>query len=219
MFLIIVTDFVEEYCGVVTRKAAGFDFGLRCFLTSDDGTEYKSPQFMLKASKQLRAASRKLSSKKKGSNNWHKARVELARLHERIANKRKDYFCKLAHQLCRDYDYLFFEDLNFKGMAKLWGRKVHDLAFASFVEILQHVANKTDKYVGFVDRWFPSSKKCCHCGEINHDLKLEDRRWRCPSCNQLVLRDRAAAQNILGEGLSSLGLGDVRQGMLPAVAI
>lgn len=219
MFLIVVTDFLEEYCGIVTGKAAGFDFGLKCFLTSNKGTEYKSPQFMLKASKQIRAASRKLSSKKKGSNNWHKALLELARLHERIANKRKDYFWKLAHQLCREYDDLFFEDLNLKGMAKLWGRKVNDLAFASFLEILQCVADQTGKHVGFVSRWFPSSKKCCYCGEINQALKLEERRWRCPSCHKVVLRDKSAANNILGEGLASLGLGDVSQATFPAIAV
>lgn len=219
MYLIVVTNLRCEYCGIVTGKAAGFDFGLKCFLTDSMGVEYKSPQFLLKASKQIKAASRRLSSKKKGSRNWHKARVELARLHERIVNQRRDWFWKLAHQLCQTYDHLFFEDLNLRGMVKLWGRKVHDLAFASFLEILQCVANKTSKYLGFVSRWYPSSKRCNHCGAINQDLKLEDRRWRCNSCFQVVDRDRNAAKNLCGEGLSSVGLGDVRQGLASAIAV
>lgn len=96
MYLIVVTDFKDEQFGVVTGKSAGFDFGLKTFLTDSNGIEYKSPLFLLKASKLIRAASKKLSSKKLGSNNWHRARLELAKLHEHIANQRKDWFWKLA---------------------------------------------------------------------------------------------------------------------------
>ena len=112
---------------------------------------------MRKASKLIKKLSKKLSSKKLGSNNWNKARIALAKLHELIVHKRKDFFWKLAHQLCDTYDYLFFETLNLNGMKRLWGHKVSDLAFATFIEILQYVADKKGKYVGFVDKWYPST--------------------------------------------------------------
>ena len=227
MYLIVVTDFKQalkdtashKSIGVVTGKSGGFDFGLKTFLTDSNGIEYKSPLFMLKASKLIRVASKKLSSKKRGSNNWHKARSKLAKLHEHVANQRRDYFWKLAHQLCDTYDYLFFEDLNLKGMVKLWGRKVHDLAFATFLDILQRVAKKKGKLVGFADRWYPSSKTCNNCGHIHKGLKLEDRRWRCLECMSLNDRDKNAARNLNEKGRSSHGLGDVRQGLVSAIAV
>jgi putative transposase len=107
LYIAVVTDFIDESFGVTTGKSAGFDFGLKTFLTDNNGIEYKSPLFLLKASKLIQKASKKLSSKKLGSNNWHKARIQLAQLHEHIANQRRDYFWKLAHQLCDTYDYLF----------------------------------------------------------------------------------------------------------------
>lgn len=219
IYLIVVTDFKEEGIGVVTGKSGGFDFGLKTFLTDSNGIEYKSPLFMLKASKLIRAANKKLSSKKVGSNNWHKARIELAKLHEHIANQRKDYFWKLAHQLCDQYDYLFFEDLSFKGMVRLWGRKVHDLAFATFLDILKLVAEKKGKLVGFAGRWYPSSKTCNNCGHIHNGLQLEDRRWRCAGCMNLNDRDLNAARNLNEKGRFSYGLGDVRQSFGSAIAV
>lgn len=219
MYIYIVTDAVEEKIKIASGKSAGFDFGLRSFLTDSSGIEYKSPLFMRKASKLIRAANKKLSSKIKGSNNWHQARVELAKLHEWIANKRKDYFWKLSHQLCDTYDYLFFETLNLDGMKQLWGHKVSDLAFGTFLEILQCVAQKKGKIVDFVDRWYPSSKTCNNCKHIHKGLKLEDRLWRCPSCSSSNWRDKNAALSINERGLSSRGLGDVSRESVPAIAV
>ena len=219
IYLIVVTDFKDEPIEVVTGNSAGFDFGLKTFLTDSNGNKYKSPLFMLKASKLIRAASKKLSSKKLGSKNWHQARIELAKLHEHIANQRRDYFWKLAHQLCDTYDYLFFEDLSLKGMVKLWGRKVHDLAFATFLDILKLVAQKKGKLVGFVDRWYSSTKTCNNCSHVHKGLGLEDRRWRCSGCLSLNDRDWNAAKNLNELGRSSHGLGDVRQNFGSAIAV
>lgn len=77
-----------------------------------------------------------------------------------FAHRRRDWFWKLAHQLTDRFDYLFFETLNLKGMQRLWGRKVGDLAFAKFLEILQCVAQKKGKTIGFIDPWYPSTKAC-----------------------------------------------------------
>ena len=215
----MVTDFVEESFGVVTGKIAGFDFGLKTFLTVSDGTTIESPLFFNQFRFLLKSANKNLSSKKKGSNNWYKAKAHLVRIHEFISNKRKDWFWKLAHQLTNEYDVLIFEDLNLKGMKRLWGRKVSDLSFASFLEILLCVANNKGKTVHFVDRFYPSSKTCSCCGYINKELSLKERKWDCPSCNTKgILRDLNAAVNLQREGASSLGLDTVRLSSIASVA-
>ena len=234
LFVLVVTDFVEERSsrafeetskdatssfGVVTGKIAGFDFGLKTFLTVSDGTTIKSPLFFNQFRSLLKKANKNISSKKKGSNNWYKAKAHLARVHEFISNKRKDWFWKLAHELTNKYDVLIFEDLNIKGMKRLWGKKISDLSFSTFIEILVCVANKKGKTVHFVDKFYPSSKTCSSCGYINKELSLKEREWDCPSCNSLgISRDLNAAINLQREGASSLGLDTVRLSQTASVA-
>lgn len=104
-------------------------------------------------------------------------------------------------------------------MQRLWGRKVNDLAFGEFLQILQWVAKKKGKVVQFIDRWFPSSKTCHHCGHVLESLSLETRYWRCPSCSNLNDRDDNAAKNIKAVGASTAAPeGDVRRAQ-PAVAV
>ena len=103
-----------------------------------------------------------------------------------------------------------FETLNLKGMQRLWGRKIGDLAFSSFLEILQTVAAIKGKKIVFVDKWFSSSKLCSNCGYKYSELKLRDREWTCPSCGAHHLRDKNASLNIEREGASSLNLDTVR---------
>lgn len=199
---------------VMSGQSAGVDFGLKTFLKFSDGTEEQSPLFFKAGSKAIKCTSKNLSSKQKGSNNRKKAHLNLARAHKRIANKRRDYHFKLARRLSYAYDQLFLEALNLKGMQRLWGRKISDLAFSDFVRILHYQAGKTGTIVHHIDQWLPSSKKCSSCGAIKEDLSLSDRNWTC-DCGTTHDRDLNAAVNIFREGASSLGLGDVR----PSVAI
>jgi len=201
----------------MTGKIAGFDFGLKIFLTSSDGSEIQAPLFHKKGLRSIQKASRNLSSKKRGSNNRRKARQQLARVHKKVANQRNDYQFKLARHLATTYDYLFFEDLNLDGMKRLWGRKVSDLAFDSFLQKLHYMAAVQGSSVHHIDRWFPSSKLCPECGTINTDLNLRDRIWTC-ECGAVHHRDRTAANNILVEGASSTSLGDVRHLLADAIA-
>ena len=210
MYIFIVTDAKSESIGLATGKIAGFDFGLKTFLTNSNGDDIQSPLFLLRARKQLRKLSQQLSSKKIGSNNWNKARIELAKLHQRIVNLRRDWFWKLSYQLCDTYDVMCFETLNLKGMQRLWGRKIGDLAFSTFLEILQTVAAIKGKKIVFVDKWFASSKLCFNCGYRHKELKLRDRKWKCLNCKTLHLRDKNAALNIEREGASSLNLDTIR---------
>ena len=210
MYIFIVTDSVTESIGVVTSKIAGFDFGLKTFLTNSNGDDIESPLFLLKTRKQLRKLSQQLSSKKLGSNNWNKARIKLARFHQDIANKRRNWLWELSLKLCDTYDAMCFETLNLKGMQRLWGKKIGDLAFGNFLEILQTVAATKGKSVVFVGQWFASSKLCNECGHKHTKLQLRDRVWDCPSCNTRHSRDKNASTNIEREGASSLSLDTVR---------
>ena len=210
LFVYFCVDSVEEIPNRLGYTIVGADFGLKTFLTLSNGEAIQSPEFFKDALREIRRANRELSSKVKGSSNWHKAKDNLNRVHERIAHHRRDWFYKLAHDLTNRFDAIVLETLNIKAMKSLWGRKVSDIAFSEFRDILQWVAKGKDKLVHFIDRWYPSSKTCSCCGHIKHDLTLTDRRWRCSNCNIVVDRDTNAALNIEREGASSLKLADVR---------
>ncbi|MBT9173459.1 MAG: hypothetical protein DDT21_01860 [Syntrophomonadaceae bacterium] len=203
---------------VTPSNIVGVDFGLKTFLTLSDGTTVESPLFYKIALNEIRRLNRELSRKQKGSHNRKKAKLVLAKAHERIANLRRDWFFKLAHDLTDKFDVIVLEDLNIKAMQRRWGRKVSDLGFAAFVNILQYVALVKGKIVHLIDRFFPSSKTCSDCGQVNHSLTLSDRRWVCTGCGVIHDRDFNASVNIEREGASSLGLGAVRPG-IPAFAV
>ncbi len=216
IFIFVVTDFVDRQASITTGKSAGFDFGLKVFLTCSNNTEISSPLFLKQSLKILRSASRNHSSKKRGSNNREKARKNLVRVHRKVVNRRRDWFWKLAHQLTNEFDYLFFETLNLKGMQRLWGRKIGDLALAEFLKILEFVAFKKGKTVSYIDQWYPSTKTCGECGFIIDQLGLNERYWVCPSCHTKHGRDSNSSRVIHKVGASALGLEDVS---LPKAAI
>ncbi|NJM68168.1 MAG: transposase [Acaryochloris sp. RU_4_1] len=215
LFMVVVVDDVElPEVKFETGEAAGFDFGLKTFLTCSEGFTIDSPLFLKQALNAIRKASRQHSKKQKGSANRERARKNLVRKHEDVANRRSDWFWKLAHKLTDQFDTLYFETLSLKGMQRLWGRKIGDLALREFLQILEWVAKKKGKTVAYIDRWFPSSKTCSCCGHVLESLDLSVRRWRCPSCHAENDRDENAAVNIKMVGVSTIGLGDVRQAQL-----
>ncbi|MCA1992944.1 MAG: transposase [Coleofasciculus sp. S288] len=212
LFMVIVVDSVNEpEVTFETGKIAGFDFGLKTFLTCSDGSKIKSPEFLKASLNDIRKASKHHSKKLNGSANRERARKNLVRQYENISNRRRDWFWKLAHELTNQFDVLCFETLNLKGMQRLWGRKVNDLALSDFLQILEWVAFKKRKRVIYIDRWYPSTKTCSCCGHVLDELDLSVRMWRCPSCHQINDRDKNAAINICAVGASTVQLGDVRQ--------
>lgn len=184
-----------------TGRTGGFDFGLKQFLTGSDGTAIQMPQPLKTDLKRLKKARRALSRKKRGSNGRKRARKALARLHRRIADRRRDFHHKLARDLAQKFDVICIEDLCLGGMKVLWGRKVSDLGFAEFVSILEHHCRKAGKSLIKIDRYFPSSKTCSCCGHVFRELSLRDRTWPCPNCGTVHDRDHNAAVNIEREGL------------------
>lgn len=218
LFMVIVVDDAgEPIIKIATGRIAGFDFGLRTFLTCSDNSKIESPQFLKQSLNSIKKAGRYHSKKLKGSANRERARKDLVRQHESVSNSRRDWFWKLAHDLTNRFDVLCFETLNLKGMQRLWGRKISDLAFGEFLQILEWVAKKKGKQVVFIDRWCPSSKTCHSCNHVLENLDLSIREWRCPSCRVINGRDENAAKVIQAVGASTVRLGDVRQAM-PAIA-
>lgn len=207
-YLLIVTDAVAgSLFHGKSRKGAsvGMDFGLKTYLTLSDGTRIENPLFFKSGLNELRHKSRALSRCEKGSNHRRERRKDLERCHEHIRNRRDDWQWKTCHELCRRYDTICVEDLSLLGMTRLWGRKVNDLAFGSFVRKLEHVASKYGTEVVKIDRFYPSSKTCSVCQYVNERLSLRDRSWICPSCGASHDRDLNASINILRQGIASSG--------------
>ena len=209
----VYITFTEDYSEVKyepkTGKAEGFDFGIKDFLTGSDGKPYTSPMFYKQNAEKLAKAQREHSGKVKGSNNRERERKNVARIHKKTVNQRADHHWKLAIDLCRNFDILFFEDLNLRGMKKLWGKQVSDLAFGAFMQKLKHQSHKRIRSVLKIDRWSPTTKCCSVCDHKNETLTLSDRQWTCPKCHTHLDRDHNAAMNILKEGVASFRLGVV----------
>ena len=213
VYICVLTDHEEpDLNRTMTGKIAGFDFGLNRYLTGHNGHDIESPQFFKRSLNAIKRASRKHSTKRKGSNNRERARLNLARKHCTIEHQRSDFHWKLAHQLTDEYDEIRLEDLNLQGMKALWGRKISDLGFADFVKKLVYIASKKGVKITFIDRWYPSSRTCSACGAVNQTLNLRDRTWQCPSCHTQLDRDRNAAINIFRVGASTHAGEDVNPG-------
>jgi putative transposase len=183
-----------------TGESGGFDFGLKTFLTDDEGSGYTSPQFFAPGIRKTRKLNRQLSRQLEGSHRWQRARRGLAKHSAAGANQRRDHHFKLAHRLCDEYDVLYFEDLNLAGMKAMWGRKLSDLGFANFLSILEWVAFKRGKQVVKLDRFLPTTKTGSGCGQ-KHSLTLRDRVLAC-DCGLTLSRDHNAAINLKPSGAS-----------------
>ena len=213
VYICVLTDHEDaDLNRAMTGKIAGFDFGLKRYLTGSNGHDIESPQFFKRSLNAIKRASRKHSTKRKGSTNRQRARLDLARKHRTIERQRTDFHWKLAHRLTDEYDEIRLEDLNLQGMKALWGRKVSDLGFADFVLKLVYIAQKKGVTITFIDKWYPSSKTCSVCGAVNEALNLRDRTWQCLSCHSQLDRDRNAAINIYRVGASTLAGEDVSPG-------
>jgi len=205
-----------------TNKSAGIDLGLKSFAMLSDGTNISPFKVDEKLEKRLLKEERKLSRMIKANiesydknrkprfkrplnecKNLQKQRIKVARLHEKIANKRTDYVQKLSTKLIRKYDVISIEDLNVEGMLKNHhlAKSIQEASWSEFVRLLEYKASWYGKTIQKVDRFFASSKTCSVCGFKKIDLQLKDRSWTCPNCKSILNRDLNAAININFEGL------------------
>ncbi|MBI9093331.1 MAG: transposase [Sphaerochaeta sp.] len=191
------------------EKVVGLDMALENFYVDHEGNTPGFTRNTRRYETHLAQAQRRLSKKKKGSQNWYKAKHRVALVHETIANARADFNRKLATELCSKYDAVCIETLSLKGMSRALnlGKSVHDLGYANFVSRLKQKAAETGTNVIQVDKWYPSSKLCSNCGYKNKALGLTDRNWTCPNCGEELSRDENAGKNLRNVGLDLLGLG------------
>ena len=191
----------------LTGEAVGLDVGIKSFAVASDGTEYPNPKYLRRSEKKLARLQRQLSRKTKGSQNWNKARVRVARLHEHIANQRRDMQHKLSTEIIRHNDVICIEDLAPKNMVRnhKLAKSISDASWGEFRRQLMYKAEWYGKQVVVIDRFYPSSQLCSECHALwsgTKDLKV--RRWVCPECGAELDRDTNAAVNILQEGLRLL---------------
>ena len=183
-------------------KQIGIDLGLKSFLVTSEKETVDAPKFLRKSEMKLIKLQRILSHRVKGSNRRNKARINVARIHEKIVNQRVDFLHKLSHQLVSENQAIFAEDLHVKGIMANHhlAKSVADSGWSEFVRQIKYKSEWNGVYFGQIDRFFPSSKRCNSCGWINESLSLKDREWICQGCSQVIDRDFNAAQNILQFG-------------------
>ena len=190
-----------------TNAKVGIDLGIKDFVITSDGEIFDNFHFKKSNTNRIKRLQRQLSKKQKGSNNRNKAKVRLAKVYKKINDKKQYYLHKVSNSLIDENQVICMEDLNVKGMIKNHNlaESISEMNFGKFRRMLEYKAKWYNRKLVFVDRFYPSSKTCHHCGYINKGLKLSDRQWVCPKCGEVVERDYNAALNILDEGLRIIG--------------
>ena len=184
-------------------RVLGLDFSMPDLYVTSEGEHCGYPKYFRQEEQKLARAQRRLSKMQKGSANYRKQKVKVAKIHEKIANRRKDFLHKRSHEIAEGYDAVCIEDLDMQGMSKAlhFGKSVHDDGWGMFTRMLEYkLADRGGKLVK-IDRWYPSSQMCSGCGHIVPEVKdLGVRVWFCDWCLEYHDRDENAAANIRDEG-------------------
>ena len=194
-------------CAVPENQGAavGVDLGVKALATLSDGGTFEGPKALRKNLKKLRRMSRSLSRKTKGSSNRRKDKLNIARLHARIGNIRKDATHKATTTIAKNHGVIVIEDLNVRGMMandKL-SRAIADVGLHEFRRQIDYKALLNGSKIIVADRWYPSSKTCSTCGYKMEVLPLSVRDWTCPACGCAHDRDVNAAKNLVKLAVSS----------------
>ena len=194
---------------IEARTTIGIDLGIKNFATLSTGEKISNPKPLKEELKKLQVLQYRLNKKVKGSNNRNKARIKVAKQHEKIANVRKDFLHKLSTRLTNENQIstICLETLNISGMMKNHkiAQAISDVSWNSFVRMLDYKAKRNGINILRIGQFEPSSKMCT-CGYVNNELTLKEREWTCPSCKIRHDRDILAATNIKKIALADLNL-------------
>lgn len=207
-FVSIGTEYEADLpCVELDRgNSLGLDYSSPHFYVDSNGYVADMPHFYREAERDLAKEQRKLAKMTRGSNNYCKQKIKVARAFERVRNCREDWQHKESTRLANQYDYICVEDIDYKAMAQglHLAKATKDNAFGQFRGFLAYKMFERGKKLITIDKWFPSSKLCRFCGCVNSELKLGQGEWDC-SCGAHLFRDHNAAINIREEGLRSVG--------------
>ena len=194
----------------LTGQSVGIDFGVARLATLSTGENIANPKHLHKRAKRLAFLQRNLARKQRGSKRRQLAKRAVARCHEKIANSRKDTLQKFSTRIVSEFDTIYLEDLNLRGMVKnhSLARSLSDASIGAAVRMIEEKAERYGKQTVKIDRWFPSSKMCYGCGHVVSSLPLSVRNWTCPECGAVHDRDWNAAKNILAVGQTVSAHGD-----------
>lgn len=186
-----------------SHHTIGVDLGIKDFVVTSEGEVFENLHFKKNESKKLIRLQKQLSRKQNGSNNRNKARIKLAKAYKKISDKKDYYLHQVSNYLIDENQVICMEDLNVSGMLRnhKLAESIQEMNFGKFKRMLEYKTNWYGRKLVFVDRFYPSSKTCNHCGYINKKLKLSDRQWVCPDCGEIIERDYNAALNIRDEGI------------------
>ena len=192
-------------------KTIGIDMGLKDFAVLSNGIKISNPKFLQKSEKLLKSRQRMLSRKQKDSKNRVKARVMVAKTHERIANQRNDFIHKVSTAITKRFDTIVIETLNVKGMVRnrKLAKAISDASWNRLLQFLKYKAEKSGKNVIEIGMFEKSSKTCSVCGHVNENLTLSQREWICGNCHTALDRDINAAINIRDFGLKQVNLNPI----------
>ena len=189
-----------------TTSVIGIDLGIKDFVITSEGQVFENLHFKKSETNKLKRLQRQLSRKQPNSKNREKARIKLAKLNQKIRNKKLHYLHQVSNQLVSENQIICMEDLNVKGMMRNHNlaESIGEMNFGEFKNLLTYKCLQYGRQLVFIDRFYPSSKTCHCCGYVNKSLTLSDRQWICPECNSVIDRDLNAAMNIKDEGLRKI---------------
>ena len=189
-----------------TNGSVGIDLGIKNFAICSDGTIYTNQRFLEKSLRKLKISQRKISKKKKGSNNREKARLKVSKLHKKVKNQRNDYQHKVSREIADKFKVICLETLKVKNMVKnrRLSKAIQDVSWSSFIEKLEYKIAENQSCLIKIDAYYPSSKTCSNCGCVKESLKLSERTYHCEECGFTIDRDLNASINILNVGLKQI---------------
>ncbi|HDX9580460.1 TPA: transposase [Bacillus pseudomycoides] len=205
-YVSILTEYEKEIVPKEVETVVGLDFSMSELYVSSESEKANYPRFYRQVLEKLAKAQRVLSRRTKGSERWNRQRILVAKLHEKVANQRKNFLHHKSKELVNNFDVVAIEDLNMKGMSRAlnFGKSVTDNGWGMFTTFLAYKLQEQGKQLVKIDKWFPSTKTCSSCGSVK-DLALSERVYVC-DCGTSIDRDYNSAINIKNEAIRLLAL-------------